>query len=270
MRSVLITGASSGIGRALALACAGPGVVLHLSGRDGGRLAAVADACRERGAEVRPRVLDVSRAAEMAEWIEGAGRLDLVVANAGISAGTGDGVAETPEQVRAIFAANLEGALNTIIPAIRVMEGQAADVKGVRGRIAAIASIAAFVAAPGAPSYCASKAALDGWVTATAATARARGVVLVSVCPGYIRTAMTAGNRFPMPGLMEADRAAAIILRGVAAGRRRVVFPWWLGLAARLVGRLPPRLSAALLSRAPGKDADTKKAPDGPGPFPSG
>jgi short-subunit dehydrogenase len=64
---------------------------------------------------------------------------------------------------------------------------------------------------------------------------------------------MTQGNRFPMPGLMEAERAAAIILRGIARGRRRVVFPWWLGLAARLVGLLPPRLATALLGRAEGK-----------------
>jgi short-subunit dehydrogenase len=251
-RTVLITGASSGIGRALAEACAAPGVALHLSGRDAARLAEVEAACTGRGAKVDARALDVTDAAAMAVWIADAGRLDLVVANAGISAGTG-GQAETAAQMRAIFAVNLDGVLNTVLPALDAMAAQQADALGVRGRIAVVASIAAFVAAPGAPSYCAAKAAADYWTVATAATARRRGILLTSVCPGYVRTAMTAKNPFPMPGLMDADRAAGIILRGVAAGRRRVVFPWWIGLAARILGMLPPRLSGALLSVPPAK-----------------
>ena len=157
--------------------------------------------------------------------------------------------------MRAIFAVNLDGVLNTALPALDAMTEQQPDALGVRGRIAVVASIAAFVAAPGAPSYCAAKAAADYWTVATAATARRRGILLTSVCPGYVRTAMTAKNPFPMPGLMDADRAAGIILRGVAAGRRRVVFPWWMGLAARLVGLLPPRALAALMTVPPAKPA---------------
>jgi len=251
--AVLITGASSGIGRALAVACAGPGAVLHLGGRDEARLAAAAAACRALGANVRAAVLDVRDAEATAAWIEGAGRLDLVVANAGISAGTGDRRPETAAQTRAVFGTNLEGMLNTALPAMAAMAGQPVGPDGVRGRIAVIASIAAFVAAPGAPAYCASKAAADAWTVGVAAMARRDGIVLTSVCPGYVRTAMTARNRFPMPGLMDADRAAGIILRGVAANRRRVVFPWWMGLAARIVGGLPPRVSSALLSMPEGK-----------------
>jgi NADP-dependent 3-hydroxy acid dehydrogenase YdfG len=87
--SVLITGASSGLGRALAEASAAPGVTLHLSGRDAARIEEAAAACRERGAKAIPAVLDVTDAAAMADWIAGAGRLDLVIANAGISGGTG-------------------------------------------------------------------------------------------------------------------------------------------------------------------------------------
>jgi short-subunit dehydrogenase len=83
---------------------------------------------------------------------------------------------------------------------------------------------------------------------ASAPEARRRGVVLTSACPGFIRTAMTAGYRFPMPGLMDADRAAQIILRAVAAGRTRVVFPWWMGVAARIAGLLPPRIMALAAS----------------------
>ena len=251
--AVLITGASSGLGRALALACAGPGTVLHCSGRDADRLGEVAQAVRARGAEVREAVLDVRDAGAMGAWIGGAGRLDLVIANAGISAGTGGGQAETAAQTRALVETNLLGVLNTVHPALAAMRAQPPGTDGVRGRIAVIASIAGFVAAPGAPAYCATKAAADAWTVATAAVAVRDGVAMTSVCPGYVRTSMTAGNRFPMPGLMAADRAAWIILRGIARGRRRVVFPWWLGLAARLVGLLPPRLSTALLGRPEGK-----------------
>ncbi len=254
---VLITGASSGIGEALGLALAAPGVTLHLSGRDAGRLGAVADACRSRAATVSTAILDVRDEAAMAAWVAAAGRLDLVVANAGISAGTGDNRPENPGQARGIFATNLGGVLNTVLPAIEAMRGQPAGPDGLRGRIAAIASIAAFVAAPGAPSYCASKAAVDTWTVATALGLRREGIALTSVCPGYIRTAMTARNRFPMPGLMDADRAARIILRGVIAGRIRVTFPWWMGLAARIGGLLPPRMLGAAMATQPGK------APDG-------
>ncbi len=253
-RCILITGASSGLGRATAVESAAPGVTLHLSGRDAARLEAAAQTCRARGAVVHACVLDVRDTAAMAAWIAGAGRLDLVVANAGISAGTGGGRPESAAQTRAVFAANLDGMLNTVLPALAIMQAQAPGPDGLRGRIAVVASIAAFVPAPGAPAYCASKAAADAWTVAAAQTAWRDGIQMTSLCPGYVRTAMTARNRFPMPGLMDAGRAARIMLRGIAAGRRRVVFPWWMGLAARLVGLLPPRLSGPLLSISPGKE----------------
>jgi short-subunit dehydrogenase len=254
-RSVLITGASSGIGAALAAAVAGPGVSLHLSGRDAGRLETTAVRCHDRGATVHPRVIDVCDVAAMAAWVEGAAPLDLVVANAGISAGSGRTAGEHPDQARTIFATNLDGALNTVLPAMRAMRAQPAGPDGVRGRIAVIASIAAFVAVPGSPAYCASKAAIDTWTVASARAARQAGVHLTSVCPGYIRTAMTARNNFPMPGLMDADRAAAIILRGVGAGRIRLAFPWWMAALARFGGLLPPWLLGRLLPDPSGERA---------------
>jgi short-subunit dehydrogenase len=246
--SVAITGASSGIGAALARACARPGVTLHLAGRDAARLEAVADACRALGAAAVPQVLDVREAAATGAWVAGAGRLDLMVANAGISAGDGEDWLAAPERVREIVATNVEGVLNTALPALAAMAAQAPGRDGWRGRIAVVASIAAFVPAPGAAAYCASKAAADLWTVATARSARARGVAMTSICPGYVRTPMTDRNRFPMPGLMDADRAAAIILRGVAAGRVRVAFPWWIAAAARLTGLLPPALTGRLLA----------------------
>ena len=259
-RSILITGASSGIGHALALACATPETRLLLSGRDDARLEQVAGACRDRGATVEAKVIDVCDGAAMTAWISGAGRLDLVIANAGIGGGSDDGRPEPAHQVRALFATNLDGALNTALPALDLMLAQTQGPDGVRGRIATIASLAGFIPGPSAASYGASKAALDRWTVATAHHAATHGVVMTSVCPGFIRTPMTVGNRFSMPGLMDADRAAAIILRGVLAGRRRVAFPWWLAGLAQLVGALPPRLGAALLAGSPGKAPLTSKA----------
>ena len=253
-RGVLVTGASSGLGRALAEACAAPGVTLHLSGRDAWRLEAVAAACRARGAEVDAAVLDVTDAAAMADWVRGAGRLDLVIANAGVSGGTG-GATEPADQVQRIFATNVGGVLNTALPAIAAMAGQAPRPEGLRGRIAVIASIAAFVAAPGAPAYCASKAAVQRWAEALDGTERARGIRLHAVCPGYVRTPMTARNAYPMPFLMDAEEAARRSLSGIARGRVRVVYPLPLYLAARVVGALPVAWRNALFTRLPAKQA---------------
>ena len=248
--NVLITGASSGIGRALALACARPGTVLHLSGRDEARLDSVCAAVRAKGADARPRVLNVADRDAMAEWIGDAGRLDLVVANAGVSETTRGGQVESADQVANILATNVSGVVNTVLPALAVMQGQAPGADRVRGRIAVVASVAAFVTSPSAPTYCASKAAADTWTCATAPLAARQGIVMTSVCPGFVRTAMTAQNRFPMPGILEADRAAAIILRAVAAGKRRVVFPRWMGLITRGAGLLPPRVLGVTVGRA--------------------
>ena len=253
-RSVLITGASSGIGEALAHALAAAGVTLHLSGRDAARLHRVAEACRQRGATVAVQIIDVRDTAAMEAWIGGAGRLDLVVANAGIAAGSGRTDGERLASTRDILGTNIDGTLNTVLPAMEAMRTQPLGADGYRGRIAVIASIAAFVAIPGSPAYCASKAAIDTWTVASARAARTAGIGLTSVCPGYIRTPMTDRNRFPMPGLMEADKAAGIILRGIAAGKIRIAFPWWMAALARIGGLMPPRILGKLLPTPPGGD----------------
>ena len=242
----LITGASSGLGRALALALAKSGQRLWLGGRNEARLAETAALCQARGAEAFTAAIDVTDAPAMQEWIGSAGRLDLVIANAGISAHTA-GLSGT-EATRAIFATNLGGMLNTVLPALDAMEGQKPGEDGRRGRIAAINSLAAFVASPGAPAYCAAKAAADCWILATAPRAERKGIGLTSACPGFIRTPMTEAHADPKPGMVSADRAAALILAGIASRRRRVAFPRPLYLAGRLVSLLPPRTAARLLT----------------------
>jgi NAD(P)-dependent dehydrogenase (short-subunit alcohol dehydrogenase family) len=250
---ILITGASSGIGRALAVLLAQPGTTLYLGGRDHERLRATAAGCRIRGAEVATRVLSVTDRMGMANWIYASGPLDLVIANAGISGGTGEGGEESGEQTRAIFETNLDGVLNTVLPSIGLMMSQPPAVGGIRGRIAVVASVAAFLPGPLAPAYCASKAAVDSWVVGTAPTAKRHGILLTSLCPGFVASPMTEVNKFPMPGIMSAEKAAIRIMRAIERGAVRGAFPGWIAWGARLAALLPPALRTTLLDRFPAK-----------------
>ena len=248
-RSIVITGASSGIGTALAEAYAAPGIRLALTGRDCARLATVATACRQAGAEVEATSLDVTDASAMAAWLGEMDRhraVDLVIANAGISAGTAQG-REPAAQTRAIFAVNLEGALNTVLPLMPALQARR------RGQVALMSSLASFRGFHGAPAYSASKAAVRVWGEALRGDLMGSGVEVSVICPGYVESPMTEHNDFPMPLLMPAPRAAAIIRRGLARGRSRIAFPWPVYAAAWLLGNLPPALTDPLLARLPKK-----------------
>jgi NAD(P)-dependent dehydrogenase (short-subunit alcohol dehydrogenase family) len=245
---VLITGAASGFGKALAEACATPGVALHLCDLHAAGLTEVAGLCAAAGAHVAPAVLDVGDAAAMAGWIRGVGQLDLVIANAGILPEIGAAF-ECHTQARRVFEINVNGMLNTALPAIDAMALQAPAPDGVRGRIAVVSSILAFVPAPMAPAYSASKAAVQAWAEATDGNERARGIRLHSNCPGYIRTGLVTSNPMPMPLIMRPARAARLALEGLAAGRSRVSFPRRVHFGMRLIGALPPRLRNALIAQ---------------------
>ena len=249
-RSIVITGGSSGLGAALARAYAAPGVRLALTGRDAGRLAAVAKDCAARGADIHMDAIDVLERERLAAWIgacDAAAPLDLLIANAGISAGTGGG-GEDGAQARRIMAVNVDGVLNSILPALPLMQARR------RGQIAIMSSLAAFRGFPGAPAYCASKAAVRVWGEALRGHVAGDGIAVSVVCPGYVRTPMTAVNRFPMPMLMDSDRAARLIRRGLARNRARIAFPWPMYALVRLIAALPPGLIDPLLRTLPEKD----------------
>ncbi|MBI5164014.1 MAG: SDR family NAD(P)-dependent oxidoreductase [Magnetospirillum sp.] len=247
--SILITGASSGLGAALARAYAAPGVALFLSGRNAVRLEAEAEACRSRGATVAARVLDVADRAGMAAWVaacDAVRPLDLVIANAGISAGTG-GHDEPAAQARAIFAVNVDGTMNTVLPALDGMRPRR------RGQVALMSSLASFRGFPGAPAYCASKAAVRVWGEGLRGWLAGEGIAVSVICPGFVVTGMTAANTFSMPLLMSAERAAAIIVAGLAANRGRIAFPWPLAVLAWAAAALPAALMDALGRWLPAK-----------------
>lgn len=248
-KSILITGASSGLGAALARGYAAPGVHLTLSGRDTGRLEAVAAACRAAGAEARYQPIDVLDTGALAAWIEDAddrAPLDLVIANAGISAGTG-GVQESDAQTRRVMAINVDGVIGTVLPAVARMRPRR------RGQVAIMSSLASFRGFPGAPAYSASKAAVRIWGEALRGDLRGSGIAVSVICPGYVETPMTAVNDFPMPFLMSAEKAVRIIRKGLARDRARIAFPWPTYAAVRILAGLPVAITDPLVRRLPKK-----------------
>ncbi|MCB1884833.1 MAG: SDR family NAD(P)-dependent oxidoreductase [Geminicoccaceae bacterium] len=230
---VLLTGASSGIGAALAGALAAPGRRLTLMGRDGARLAAVAALCAGKGATVETRAADVTDAGAMRAAVEAApGPIDLVVANAGVSGSAGG--------TRRIFAVNLEGLVNTVEPAIARMRTQGF------GQIGIVSSLASFKGFPNAPAYCASKAAARLYGEGLRGRLRPQGIAVSVICPGFVRTPLTTDNPFPMPFLMEPEEAARRIVEGLAADRARIAFPRRLYWPTLWLSLLPPGLTDRL------------------------
>lgn len=248
-QSILITGASSGLGAALATAYARPGVHLHLGARRADLLAAVAQACRAAGADVTVSVVDVTSATDMKAWVDRSNQLrslDLVIANAGISGGTSAG-SESDAQVRAIFAVNVDGVLNTVLPAVPLLKASGG------GQIAIMASLAGHRGFPSAPAYCGSKAAVKVWGEGLRGDLAKHGIGVSVIMPGFVTTPMTDVNDFPMPFLMRPDRAAGIIRRGLARNKARIAFPWPTAFIAWLLGVLSPIITDRLVRAAPKK-----------------
>jgi NAD(P)-dependent dehydrogenase (short-subunit alcohol dehydrogenase family) len=265
-RSILITGASSGIGAALARLYAAPGRRLVLGGRDRRRLDAVAARCGAAGGHVETRCQDVTDRDAMAEWITQAFAsepVDLVIANAGISGGTGGThsgdttvpPSESQAQVERIFAVNISGVVNTVFPAIREMQKRPRDGDRPRGQIAITSSLAGFRGLPGAPAYGASKACVRSLGEGLRGLCARHGIRVNVICPGFIESPMTDVNPYPMPFLMPADRAARVIRKGLARDRARIAFPWPLWAMAWLLNALPVGWTDPLVSRMPEKPA---------------
>lgn len=249
-RAILITGGSSGLGEGLALVYAAPGVYLALSGQNEDRLASVGRACRDKGAEVETEVVNVADSASMESWIariDSAHPLDLVIANAGVGAGTGRG-GEPAAQVREVFGINVDGVFNTILPAIERMRTRR------RGQVAIMSSLAGFRGFSGAPTYSASKAAVRVYGEALRGDLAGAGIEVSVICPGFVKSRMTARNKFPMPFLMETERAVRIIRRGLAGNRGRIAFPLPMYFLVWLIASLPPRFTDMFVRRLPKKE----------------
>jgi short-subunit dehydrogenase len=246
-RVVVITGASSGLGAALAAAYAGPGVAMGLIARNAERLAATIDVCRAAGATVESAAIDVANGPALVAWLEAFDTehpVELLIANAGTSAGPdpdspGEPLALTERQL----ATNLIGAVHTIAPLVpRICERR-------RGRIVAIASVAAFRGLPNSPGYCASKAGLRAYAEALRPRLARYGVGVTVVCPGFFSSPMTDRWEGPTPFLASGAAAARHIKRGIDSGRRRVDFPWLLVLGMRFCDLAPAWIGDMILRR---------------------
>lgn len=256
--SILITGASSGIGAALAVACARRGARhLFLCGRNAERLEAVAAECRGLGAEVHPQVLDVMDEAAARAWVEACDAvapLALVFANAGVGTGF-----ESEENIRRTFATNIGGVLNVALPALARYR---ADPSRTRRQIVVTASIAGYAPLATCPSYSATKAAMKTWGLAMRRPLAREGIQMNVVCPGFVRSRITDRNTCPMPFFMEADRAAQIILSRVDRNVGLIAFPWPMRLAVWLLSLCPWRLAEIVSAVLPKKNADSDGNPN--------
>ena len=249
-RHILITGGSSGLGAALAQAYAGPGVRLALSGRDAARLEVAAARCRAKGAEVATALLDVGAAPAMAEWLraeDAAQPLDLVIANAGVSLGVKARMASAPSACGAPSPSTSWASSTRSSPPLQLMATRR------RGQIAIMSSLAGLRGLPSAGAYSASKAAVKAYGEALRGELEGLGIAVSVICPGFVKSRMTEANDFPMPFLMEAEDAAAIIRRGLARNRARIAFPFPLYAAMWLLAALPPALTDRWLARLPKK-----------------
>jgi short-subunit dehydrogenase len=242
--SIVITGASSGIGEALALDYAAPGVALALTGRDAGRLEAVAAACRAKGATVVADTVDVVDRERLAAWLiafDDAHSVDLVIANAGISIDKANSSLDDFSVIRKTFDVNVDGVFNTVEPLLpRLMARR-------RGQIAIVASLASFIGLPYSASYNASKAAVRVWGESIRYVLKKSGIGVTVVCPGFVTSRMTANAPFPMPFLMTAARASSIIRRGLERNHARIAFPIGTKAAVWLGQTLPGRWTARLM-----------------------
>jgi short-subunit dehydrogenase len=241
---VVITGASSGIGAALARHYAGPQSTLALIARREPELARLAASLPGR---ILVYPLDVADGAALEraarDFIESCGAPDLVIANAGVSVGTHGEEPADVAKLRRVLEVNVTGlaaSLAAFAPAMRAAR---------RGTLAGIASVAGFRGVPGAGAYSASKAAAIAWLESLRNELAGSGVAVVTVCPGFVDTPMTRVNRYRMPFLLPVDEAARRIARAIAARRRMAVIPWQMALVGTVLRMLP----GALYDRAMAK-----------------
>jgi short-subunit dehydrogenase len=252
MQRIFITGASSGIGEALARHYAQQGATLGLVARRQEVLEHLRGTL-PGAAQHRLYAVDVNDhralAAAAADFLRG-GAVDIVIANAGISHGTLTEYAEDTEVFAQILATNVTATVATFSPFIAAMK--AADPEQVRrSRLVGIGSVAGIRGLPGAGAYCASKAAVIAYCESLRVELRASGIKVVTIAPGYIDTPMTRGNVYNMPFLMHVERFAARAAAAIAAGDSYRVIPWQMGVAAKLLRLLPNWLYDRAFANAP-------------------
>ena len=253
MPRVIITGASSGIGAALARHYAERGAVLGLIAR---RKTALENLAANLSVPVRIFPLDVRDSTAMQaaamDFLDCHGCPDIVIANAGVSVGTLTEFAEDLAAFRDVIDINLVGMVHTFQPFIAAMRAAR------RGSLVGIASVAGYRGLPGAAAYSASKAAAVSYLESLRVELRASGVKVITICPGYIATPMTEQNPYPMPFILSAESAARSIAGVIHRGKTFAIIPWQMAIIARILRVLPNWLYDRLFGQAPRKPRLTR------------
>lgn len=243
--SILITGATGGIGRALAEVYAEPGTTLILLGRSEPALAEVASLCSKQGGRVITHTLDLrdrTAAAHLLGGICATERIDLAIVNAGINTNIGpDGSGEQWEAVVELLEVNVVASMATVHAVLPAMRARGS------GQIALISSLAAYYGLPLTPSYSASKAAIKTYGEALRGWLAPEGIRVNVIMPGYVESKMCREMPGPKPFLWTADRAARVIRRGLAADRPRISFPFPLNLGCWLLSVIHPSIAQRIL-----------------------
>ncbi|MGZ5038386.1 MAG: SDR family oxidoreductase [Usitatibacter sp.] len=242
---VFLTGASSGIGEALARHYASRGATLGLAARRGAELrrlqASLASPCEIYECDVRDiKALRTAAADFMARH----GTPDVVIANAGVSFGTLTEHEEDAATFREVLDINVLGIVHTFHPFIAPMRARGS------GTLAGIASVAGIRGLPGASAYSASKAAAISYLEALRLEMRRSGVKVSTICPGFIATPMTAKNPYPMPFIIGAEDAARRIARAIDARKSYAIIPWQMAIVGRILKILPTALFDRLMAKA--------------------
>lgn len=235
-RVVLMTGASSGIGRSVAIELGREGARVALVARREDQLDDVAREVRAAGGETLVLPADVSDRDAAARTVEATlrewGQIDTVIANAGVGV-TRPAHKLRIDDVETMIRVNYLGAVYVVLAALPPM------VERKSGHVVGVSSLAAYRGLPGSAGYSASKAALSAFLESMRIDLRPHGVLVTTVHPGFVRTPMTDKNKFPMPFIMDVDKAARIMVQGIKAGRSEVNFPWQLAGIMKAVRRIP-------------------------------
>ncbi|HEX8633645.1 MAG TPA: SDR family NAD(P)-dependent oxidoreductase [Pyrinomonadaceae bacterium] len=246
-KTVLITGASSGIGAALAVECGRRGASVGLLARREEVLREVAGKVEDAGGRALAVAVDVCDAEAMksavAQVVERFGRVDVLVANAG-KGETTLARAFDIETATQVFSVNVLGAMNSVAAVLPGMLERGA------GQLVGISSLAAYRGFPGSGAYCASKAALSTFFESLRVELRPVNIYVTTIHPGFIDTPMTRGRNQKMPFLQNAERASQLMLDAIEARRRTYAFPWQLAAIARVGRWLPAALYDRMLARA--------------------
>lgn len=238
MQRILITGATSAIGSALAQAYAWSGITLFLHGRNTAKLSEVVESCRMKGAEVVPCSLDLRDFVALRQWLASLGALDLVIINAGMNTHIGHhGEPEPWADVEALLDVNLKAAMVIVDAVLPLMRSRG------RGQIALMSSLAGYFGLPLTPAYSASKAGLKAYGEALRGWLAPEGIKINVIMPGYVQSPMCDEMPGPKPFLWAPERAAKVIRCGLERNKARISFPFPLNWGAWWLAVLPASLS---------------------------